>query len=135
MNKIMIIGNLGKAPEMRYTPSGKAVTSFSVAVNHKHNNQAGEKVSETTWFRCTAWNQQADICNQYLKKGSKVMVEGRLVADPMTGGPKLWNKQDGTQGASFEISVQSVEFLSTLETADGAGPTVEAQPNEDEIPF
>lgn len=135
MNKIMIIGNLGKAPEMRYTPSGKAVTSFSVAVNHKHNNQAGEKVSETTWFRCTAWNQQADICNQYLKKGSKVMVEGSLVADPMTGGPKLWNKQDGTQGASFEISVQSVEFLSTLETADGAGPTVEAQPNEDEIPF
>ncbi len=93
---IIIVGNLGKDPEMRYTPSGQAVTSFSVASNRKYTSSNGEQVNETIWFRISAWGKQAEICNQYLKKGSKVLVEGRLTPDKNTGGPRIWQKQDGS---------------------------------------
>ena len=78
---LIIVGNLGKDPEMRYTPSGQAVTSFSVASNRKYTSSNGEQVNETIWFRISAWGKQAEICNQYLKKGSRVLVEGRLTPD------------------------------------------------------
>jgi len=135
MNKTIIIGNLGKPPEMRYTPQGEPITNFSVAVNRKYT-KAGAKVSETTWFRCTAWSKQAEICNKYLKKGSKVLIEGRLVCDAQTGGPKVWSKQDGTSGATFELSVQNVEFLSPMESDGGmqSEEGAELLPQED-IPF
>ena len=82
---IIIVGNLGKDPEMRYTPSGQAVTSFSVATSRQYTGQNGQKVKETIWFRVSAWGKQAETCNQYLRKGSKVLVEGRLTPDPSTG--------------------------------------------------
>ena len=66
---IIIVGNLGRDPEMRYTPSGQPVTSFTVATNRKYNNSAGQQVNETIWFRVSAWGKQAEICNQYVKKG------------------------------------------------------------------
>ena len=99
---IIIVGNVGKDPEMRYTPSGQAVTSFSVATNRQYTTGSGEQVKETIWFRITTWGKQAEICNQYLKKGSKVLIEGRLTPDKNTGGPRIWNKQDGSTGASFD---------------------------------
>ncbi len=138
---IIIVGNLGKDPEMRYTPSGQAVTSFSVATSRKYTSSNGEQVNETIWFRVSAWGKQAEICNQYLKKGSKVLVEGRLTPDKNTGGPRIWQKQDGTSGASFEVTAGTVRFLSSRGDSDsGAGSAADAgdmavAPAEDDIPF
>ena len=139
--KIIITGNLGRDPEMRYTPSGQAVTSFSVAVNESYTNANGEKVKKTIWFRVTAWGKQAEICNQYLKKGQQVLVDGRMSADPSTGGPKVWTKQDGTSGSSFEITASTVRFLSSRVDNDSgpvsgsSGMEMAELPPEDDIPF
>lgn len=138
---IIIVGNVGRDPEMRYTPSGQAVTSFSVATNRQYSNNNGETVKETVWFRVSAWGKQAETCNQYLKKGSKVLVEGRLTADPATGGPRIWNGQDGAPRASFEVSASTVRFLSSRNEAEGGGqgtaPVAEdgAAPADEDIPF
>jgi single-strand DNA-binding protein len=138
---LIIVGNLGKDPEMRYTPSGQAVTSFPVASNRKYTSSNGEQVNETIWFRISAWGKQAEICNQYLKKGSKVLIEGRLTPDKNTGGPRIWQKQDGTSGASFEVNAQTVRFLTSRGDGDsGSGATtdagdVAAPAAEDDIPF
>ncbi|MBE0680420.1 MAG: single-stranded DNA-binding protein [Anaerolineales bacterium] len=139
--KIIITGNLGRDPEMRYTPSGQAVTSFSVAVNESYTNANGEKIKKTIWFRVTAWGKQAEICNQYLKKGQQVLVDGRMSADPTTGGPKIWTKQDGTAGSSFEVTASTVRFLSSRgegeagPAAGGGGMEMAELPPEDDIPF
>jgi single-strand DNA-binding protein len=130
--KIEVIGNLGKDPEMRYTQSGQPVTSFSVACNRKYTGGDGQKVEETYWFRVTAWGKQAEVCSQYLKKGSRVRVEGRLTGDPKTGGPRLWTGQDQAQHASFEINATDVLFLSS---ANGNGGTEAAQEQGEDIPF
>jgi len=137
----ILVGNLGRDPEMRYTPSGQAVTSFSVAVSESYTSANGEKVKRTIWFRVSAWGKQAETCNQYLKKGSKVLVEGRISADPNTGGPKIWTRQDGTSGSSFEITAVTVRFLSTRgdneggPVSGGGGMEMAELPPEDDIPF
>ena len=118
---LTIVGNVGKDPEMRYTPSGQPVTSFSVATNRQYTANSGEKVKETTWFRVTTWGKQAEICNQYVKKGSKVLVEGRLTTDTATGGPRIWKAQDGTPKASFEVTANTVQFLSSRGENEGGG--------------
>lgn len=118
---VILVGNLGRDPEMRYTPAGQAVTNFSIAVNDDYTNNNGERVKRTIWVRVSAWGKQAENCNQYLKKGSKVLVEGRLTADAATGGPRIWTKQDGTSGTSFEVSAQTVRFLSTRGETSEAG--------------
>lgn len=128
---IILAGNLGRDPEMRYTPSGQAVTSFSVATNRQYTNNNGETVKETIWFRVSVWGKMAETCNQYLKKGSKVLVEGRLTADATTGGPRVWTGQDGSPRASFEVSAQTVRFLSTRGESEGGG-TVGGAPVSDE---
>ena len=138
---IIIVGNVGKDPEMRYTPSGQAVTSFSVATNRQYTGNNGEQVKETIWFRVSTWGKTAEVCNQYVKKGSKVLVEGRLTPDKNTGGPRIWTKSDGTAGASFEITASNVRFLSARgETeggpiAGGGGMEMAELPPEDDIPF
>jgi single-strand DNA-binding protein len=136
---IILIGNLGRDPEMRYTPSGQAVTNFSVATNRQYTGSDGQLVKETIWFRISTWGKNAENCNQFLKRGSKVLVEGRLVPDANTGGPRIWNRQDGTPSASFEVSAQTVRFLSTRgEDDSGAIPPGEgASQGEDgsDIPF
>lgn len=116
---ITIIGNLGKNPDMRYTPNGQAVTTFNVATSRPFTNANGQKVKETCWFRVSMWGKQGEICNEYLKKGSRVMVEGRLVPDPETGGPRIFAKADGTSGASFEVTGTRVVFLSAAEADQG----------------
>ena len=90
--KVTIVGNLGTDPEMRYTPSGQAVTNFSVATNRRWTNNEGQMQEETVWFRVSVWGKQAESCNQYLSKGRQVFVEGRLRADE-NGGPRLWQDQ------------------------------------------
>jgi single-strand DNA-binding protein len=117
--KLLIIGNLGRDPEMRYTPGGDPVTTFSVATSRK----AGEK-DETTWFRVTVWNKQAESCNQYLHKGSKVLVEGRLRPDE-SGNPAVFQRKDGSWGASYEVTADAVKFLSGK--AD--------EPADEDVPF
>jgi single-strand DNA-binding protein len=134
--KILIIGNLGGDPEMRYTPTGQAVTNFSVATNRQYTASDGQQVKETVWFRVSAWGRQAETCNQFLKRGSRVLVEGRLNADPATGGPRVWTKQDGSPGASFEITAQTVRFLSTAQEDQAyQGSAVGEPQEEDDIPF
>lgn len=137
---VILVGNVGRDPEMRYTPTGQPVTSFSVATNRQYVNSNGETIKETAWFRVSVWGKQAESCNQYLRKGAKVLVEGRLVPDPSTGGPRLWTGQDGQPRASFEINAQVVRFLSSRsEMESGAGvATLEEETtltDEENIPF
>ncbi|MGD9092405.1 MAG: single-stranded DNA-binding protein [Anaerolineales bacterium] len=136
--KIIVIGNLGRDPEMRYIPeSGQAVTNFSVATNRQYTASDGNQVKETTWFRVSAWGRLAETCNQYLRRGSRVLVEGRLVVDPATGGPRVWTPQDGGEPrASFEISAGTVRFLSTRAEDEASAQESEAgQISDDDIPF
>ena len=103
-HRIIICGNLGKDPDMRFTTDGKAVTTFSVAASNPKD--------ETVWFRVSTWDKQAETCNQYLHKGSKVLVEGTLRADG-AGNPRVYERKDGLGwAASFEVVASSVKFLS-----------------------
>lgn len=111
--KMTIIGNLGRDPEMRFMPDGKAVTSFSVATSNTYTSKSGEKMSDTTWFRVSVFGNAAEACSKFLTKGSKVFVEGRLSADKATGGPKIYDTKDGGKGANFEIVAEVVKFLSS----------------------
>jgi len=129
MQKTTLIGNLGRDPEMRYMPSGQAVTNFSVAVNDSYTNKAGEKIETTTWFRISTFGRLAEVCNQYLHRGSKIYAEGKLSVDSSTGGPRVWSKKDGTPSASFELVAAKVEFLSSKRAEEP--PQVEAE----DIPF
>jgi len=136
--KIFIVGNLGRDPEMRYTPSGQAVTNFSMASNRKYTGTDGQLVSETTWFRVSVWGKRAETVSQYLRKGSKVLVEGRLRSDPQTGGPQVFTRQDGTCGSSYEVNASNVTFLSSRSEDDAYQVSEEPDTvSEDEgnIPF
>lgn len=131
---IIIVGNLGRDPEMRYTPGGQAVTNFNVATNRQYTSSDGQQVKETVWFRVSTWGKNAENCNQYLRKGSRVLVEGRLVPDQATGGPRTYTRNDGTTGASFEVSAQIVRFLSARgeEEMSLSGDTGDT---DEDIPF
>ena len=137
--KTIIAGNLGRDPEMRYLPSGQAVTDISVATNRVYTDSSGQKVTETSWFRVSVWGGMAETVNQYLRKGSKVLIEGYLRPDPETGGPRIWTRNDGTPAASFEMTAQNVTFLSSraedqaLQDRQGSGPAESV--DEDDIPF
>ena len=112
MNKLSIIGNLGKDVELRYTPSGQPVASFSVAVNKKWKDANGAQQKKTTWFRVTAWGKLGETCNEYLHKGSKVYLEGEIDAS-------AWVKDDGTPMPSLEMTLRSMEFLDSKEDDNG----------------
>ncbi len=146
--KITIVGNLGRDPEMRYTPSGQAVTNFSVATSRRWTGGDGQQQEETVWFRVSVWGKQAEICNQYLSKGRQVFVEGRMTVDRETGGPRIWTDQNGTPRASYEISALDVKFLGNRDGGGGGGgsyggggggggmaPMDDGGITEDEIPF
>lgn len=138
--KLIIIGNLGGDPEMRYMPDGTAVTNFSVATNRRWTDgRTGDQREETTWIRVSVWGKQAESANQYLSKGSQVLVEGRLRPDPETGSPRLWTRQDGTVAASFEMTAFNVRFLSGRDDSVGSYEDSEysgsGAQEEDDIPF
>jgi single-strand DNA-binding protein len=136
---VILAGNLGRDPEMRYTPSGQAVTNFSVAVNDGYTSSSGEKVDRTIWFRVSTWGKLAETCNTYLKKGRKVLVEGRLVIDPATGGPRTFTRNDGSVGANLEVTAVTVRFLSSRSDAqegyDSGFDSSNSVGEPDEIPF
>jgi single-strand DNA-binding protein len=104
LNKVMVIGNVGTDPEMRYTPNGNAVTSFRMAASRSYTSADGERHQETEWFTIVAWNQLAELCNQYLSKGRKAYVEGRLHS-------RSWEGQDGKTRFVNEIVANQVIFL------------------------
>ncbi len=134
--QITIIGNLGRDPEMRYTPSGVPVTSFSVAVNESWTSEDGQRQDKTIWFNVSAWRRQAEICNQYLTKGRRVLVVGRLQE------PYIYTDQNGNPRASLQITAQEVRFLSTRAESealatdtDQAGESSAPAGSEEDIPF
>jgi single-strand DNA-binding protein len=104
LNKVMIIGNISSEPEMRFTPNGKAVTSFRVATNRVYTTAEGERKEETEWFNVVAWNKLAEQCNQFLSKGRLVYAEGRLAT-------RTWESQDGQKHYRTEVIAERVIFL------------------------
>jgi single-strand DNA-binding protein len=138
---IIIVGNLGRDPEMRYLPNGQAVTNLNVATNRQYTGSDGQPVKETIWFRISVWGKQAESCSQWLHKGSKVLIEGRLIPDSTTGGPRVFKRQDGSTGATFEVNAATVRFLSSRGEEEGGaqpGEVAAGQPaeeGEENIPF
>ncbi len=136
LNKVQIIGHLGKDPEMRYTPSGKPVTTFSVAVSRSWNSADGERHNETEWFNVVAWGTLAEICKQYLVKGQQVYIEGRLQT-------RRWDDKEGAKHTSVEIVASEMMMLGDRRDAtSGQGQDVDSasadngMPGaEDEFPF
>ncbi len=104
LNKLIVIGNVGNEPEMRFTPNGKPVTSFSVATNWLYTSSEGERRQETEWFNVVAWNRLAEQCNQFLAKGRLVYVEGRIHT-------RNWEGQDGQPHSKIEVIASRVIFL------------------------
>jgi single-strand DNA-binding protein len=126
LNKVMIIGRLGRDPEMRYTPSGRPVTTFSVATSRSWNTSDGERRSETEWFNVVAWGSLAEICNQYLLKGQQVYIEGRLQT-------RNWEDNDGNKHSSVEIVANEMIMLGDRHKTTREGDQDDNE--EDEFPF
>ena len=135
LNKVMVIGHLGKDPEMRYTPSGRPVTTFSVAVSRSWNTADGERRSETEWFNIVAWGNLAEICKQYLHKGQQVYIEGRLQT-------RRWEDKEGQRHTSVEVVANEMMMLG--DRRDNSGQSQESDEtddqgepvaDEDEFPF
>jgi len=122
LNRVQLIGNLTRDPELRYTPNGTAVCSFSIATNRSWTTEAGEKKDEAEFHRIVAWNKLAEICSQFLVKGRKVYVEGRLST-------RSWNAQDGTQKSTTEIIISDMILL------DSKRQELEAIESENNVPL
>tara|TARA_B100000315_G_C14238544_1_gene434259 strand:+ start:83 stop:505 length:423 start_codon:yes stop_codon:yes gene_type:complete len=138
-NRVILAGNLGRDPEMRYTPSGQAVANLSVATNEKWKDKDGNNQERTVWWRVAVWGKQAETCNQYLSKGRQVLVEGRMNSDD-SGNPRTFQRKDGSWGATFEVTAQVVRFLGGRGVGgsqDGSAAEFDASPiaSEDDIPF
>jgi single-strand DNA-binding protein len=136
LNKVMLIGNLGKDPEMRYTANGSAVTTFSLAVSRAYQSTEGERRDETEWFEVVTWNRLAELCSQFLQKGRKAYVEGRLHT-------RSWEGQDGQKRYRTEVVAQTVLFLDSaggggarmMEQFDESGAPAGAHVDPDDLPF
>ena len=138
LNKVQIIGNLGKDPEMRYTPAGKPVTTFSVAVSRTWNSADGERHSETEWFSVVAWGNLAEICKQYLVKGQQVFIEGRLQT-------RSWDdkEKEGVKHTRVEVVASEMMMLGDRRDSNHShtqdSETASADPTvgtaEDDFPF
>lgn len=142
-NKITIVGNLGKDPELRYTPQGNAVCNFSVATNEKRRDRTGDLQDVTTWFRITLWGKQAENASKYLTKGSPVYIEGRLKVEE-------WADRDGKNRFTLDVQATDMQFLGNArgddfsggnspefgdEPSSGASNEFSGQPTDDDIPF
>ena len=119
--RVIIIGRLGRDCEMKYTPGGDAVATFSVATDKKWTGTDGQAQQKTVWFRVTAWRKLAEICNTYLKKGAQVMVEGEMAE------PKAWLKTDGTPACQLDLTAQTMKMLGSREQGESV--------DEEAIPF
>jgi single-strand DNA-binding protein len=132
LNKVMIIGHLGRDPEMRYTPSGRPVTTFTVATSRSWNTVDGERHSETEWFNVVAWGNLAEICKQYLTKGQQVYIEGRLQT-------RRWDDKEGNKHSSVEVVANEMMMLGDRRDSGHQASESEApepsSSDEDEFPF
>ena len=138
-NKIIVVGNLGRDPELRYTPQGTPVCSFTVATNEKRKDKAGETQDFTTWFRVTLWGRQAETASQYLTKGRPVYIEGRLRLEE-------WTDRDGKSRSTLEVHATDMQFIGGTRGDESnvsfskAAPTdrassAEQELSDDDIPF
>jgi single-strand DNA-binding protein len=121
-NKIIIVGNLGRDPELRYTPQSTPVCSFSVATNEKRKDGSGEAQNITTWFRITLWGRQAEVASKYLTKGSPVYIEGRLRTSE-------WTDRDGKTRTSLEVMASDLQFIGSRGDAEESSYTPNASPS------
>ena len=137
LNKVMIIGNLGREPEMRFTPSGRPVTTFTVATSRSWNTADGERHNDTEWFNVVTWGNLAEICKQYLFKGQQVYIEGRLQ-------PRHWEDKDGVKRSAVEIVASEMMMLGDrkesnsiqgVEEAGGSENSAVQLENEVDFPF
>lgn len=126
LNKIMIIGNLGRDVEMSYTPSGKAVSKFSVAVSRRRAGADGQRIEETTWFNIVAWEKLGETCNTYLHKGSKVYIEGRMTS-------RKYTDKDNVERTAWEVTATEMEMLDPK--GAGAGQPAADEMTADDVPF
>src|SRR4028119_788713 len=142
-NKITVVGNLGRDPELRYTPQGNAVCNFSVATNEKRRDKSGESQDVTTWFRITLWGKQAENASKYLTKGSSVYIEGRLRVEE-------WSDRDGKNRYTLDVHATDMQFIGGRsdemsgggqshdnDFTDDISPTGShtSTPTDDDIPF
>jgi single-strand DNA-binding protein len=137
-NKIILVGNLGRDPELRYTPQGTPVCTFSMATNERRKDKSGEMQDQTTWFRVTLWNRQAETAAQYLQKGRPVYIEGRLRVEEYTD-------RDGKPRHSLEVNATDMQFIGGARSeeppteraaaAPGGAPAAEPDMADDDIPF
>ena len=132
--KIVVVGNVGNEPQLRYTPDGTPVCNFSVATNRKWSKPDGEKGEETVWFRITVWRRMAEVCHQYIQKGRQVLVEGTLKPDPETGDPHVYQRNDGSYGAQYEVTAATVKFLGRRGEEGAPGTSGEAEPAGSDAP-
>jgi len=123
LNKVMVIGHLGKDPEMRYTPSGRPVTTFTVAVSRSWNTADGERRTETEWFNIVAWGNLAEICKQYLYKGQQIYIEGRLQT-------RRWEDKEGQKHTSVEVVANEMMMLG--DRRDNSNQSQESEQGEDQ---
>jgi len=139
-NKVILVGNLGRDPELRYTPQGTPVCSFSMATNERRKDKTGEMQDQTTWFRVTLWGRQAETASQYLTKGRPVYIEGRLRVEE-------WTDRDGKPRHTLEVTATDMQFIgggrgegeAPMERAATATAASSEQPPaelpDDDIPF
>jgi len=113
LNKVFLMGNLTRDPELRYVPSGSAVANFSVAVNRTYKDNAGERKEDVSFIRVVVWGKMAEICGEYLTKGRPVLVEGRLKS-------RTWEAQDGQKRSALDVVATSVQFLGSRDKTQGA---------------
>lgn len=136
INKVILIGNLGKDPEVRYTPSGTAVANFSIATTENWTNKDGEKESHTEWHRIVAWGRLGEICGEYLSSGKQVYIEGRIRTNE-------WEDQEGNKRQNKEIVALTMQMLGSRAQAEPSSDespspepdTASSGPTEDDIPF
>ena len=126
LNKVLLIGNLTKDPELRYTPNGTAVTNLRIAVNRKFKDRSGELKEDTCFVTVTAWDKQAEICNQHLQKGRAVFVEGILQS-------RTWETSDGQKRSTIDVRAERIQFLNGTAKTEGAN-TGNADNNKDVEP-
>ena len=140
VNKAILIGHLGKDPELKYTANGRAVATFSLATNENWTDQSGQKQTKTTWHNIVAWGKPAEILNEYCRKGKQIYLEGRIEN-------RSWDKDDGTKGYISEVVVQNFQFLGGRDNASASeGSKGQPQPasnppgpssagDDDDLPF
>jgi len=136
VNKVILVGRLGKDPEVRYSNNGNAITNFNLATSRVYKNKQGEKVDETEWHRCVSFGRTAEVCGEYLHKGSLIYVEGRLQT-------RDWEDKDGNKRWTTEIIIESMKMLGSKNDRGGSSEEKSGNPfdkgpsdiPDDDVPF